>query len=153
EPGTHVDAAQLLELTLWRMLPLAPAGRKDFALVVEKLRDAAPQSPWLRLGEMLLALEDGDRAALLAAANDPPVPTEFPTRLAEGAHEVLLVTAGVQRARAGLEVLAARRHEALYALRDLDRGLTREAAFFRGAGRVEDADRLLRTRDALRRAY
>jgi hypothetical protein len=102
---------------------------------------------------MLLALHNGDRAALLAAADRPPAPQRFSGVLGEMPHHGLLRELGLSSERAGLEVVASRSHQALHALRDLDRGLGREGAFLRGAGREDDAGKLERARDGLRRAY
>lgn len=147
------EQEQLAELICWRMLPLTSAGREDYGRQVARLRQIAPANAWLGVHEMLLALHDADRAALLAAADRPPSRSTFPGVLGESPHRMLLEELGLSYDRAALEVIASRSHEALHALRDLDRGLSREAAFLRSAGRGDDAMKLERMRDGLRRAY
>jgi alpha-2-macroglobulin len=153
EARVQSEQEQLAELTCWRMLPLPPSGRDAFARQVARLRDVAPENPWGGVHAMLLALHDGDRAALLGASDGPPKPERFPGVIAESPHHTLLQGLGLSYERAGLEVIASRSHEALHALRDLDRGLGREAAFLRGNGEVDGAAKLERARDELRRAY
>lgn len=151
EPTHKSDAIALRELICWRMLPVTPNNRDAFSREVERLRQVAPSSAWLRVWTMLLALHAGDRSALMTAAQEAPSPAQYPT--AELLHLRMLQELGLSRQHAGLEVLASRTHEPLHALRELDRGLSREADFLREAGRTADADQLKRVRDTLRQAY
>lgn len=153
--NTRKHAADLDDLVCWRMLPVGEVGRTEFRKQVEALKKKDSQAGWLGVYELYQAFLEQDRAALLAAAGDEKkrTPDRFPTVWAEQAHHALLLELGLSRPQAGLEVLAHRSYEALHALRDLDRGLTREADFLRGADRPADAQKLEACRDRLRRAY
>lgn len=150
------DAAareQVLELYCWRRLPVPPVKIEHFRESVRDLEQAANKNPWLSVFKLYKAALDQNRPALLHAAENLSVPQAFPVVAAEKAHFDLLLELGQSRVQAGLTVVSHRDYNALNALRDLDRILTREAAFLADAGAAADARKLAGARDALRAAY
>src|ERR1051325_408933 len=148
-------AAELQEFLCWRMLPAAPAQRDAFRQQVAKLRALQPSNPWVPVWELYLHSGEGDRNAFLNAASKLPArsPERFPALLGENTQRELLQELGLTRVQAGVEVIAGRSFDALHALRDLDRAITREADFLRSAKRDADADRLVQVGDRYRLAY
>ncbi len=154
-PVTFEQAAELQEFVCWRMQPVPPARRDAFRQEVAKLKKVAPKNPWLFVWELQLLAGDNNRSGLLAAIEGAPIagPTQFPSGLAEKCHLELLQVLGMPRAQAGVEIVSARNHEPLHALRDLDRALTREADYLRESQRNADATRVLQVRNHFRTAY
>jgi len=144
-----------LELACWRMLPVMPAQREAFRQNAAKLKVAQPNNAWVAVWELYLLAGESDRAALLAAIERMPqaLPERFPGKVGEQAHLGLLQELGTPRVRAALQVIAARNHEPLHALRDLDRALSREADFHFAANRPKDAKAIVQVRDRLRQSY
>ncbi len=148
------DDAGLRNFICWRMIPAGTGDHDDYRKQVALLKEQEPAGGWAGVHELLLAYAAGDRAALIAAAaKGDAAPKAFPAAMAEKAHLDLLVELGLPRTRAGLEVAAARSYESLYALRDLDRWMTREADFLRSERRDADAKTVESCRDRLREAW
>ncbi|NQT41095.1 MAG: hypothetical protein HQ581_26625, partial [Planctomycetes bacterium] len=118
-----------------------------------RLESADADSAWLSVFRLILAGIEEDRAAMLAAASRLRLPGDFPGVAREKARLSELQRGGLSRNAAALAVIRGRRYEALYALRDLDRRLTREADFLDRTGQAADAAALRQCRDRLRDAY
>ncbi len=147
------DAGLLLQAACWRMLPVGTGELDTFRDQVGQLTKADPQNRWLTVYRLILAARERDRAAMLRAAESLEAPGQFPSAGAERAHLALLQELGFPRNDAGMEVIRHRSYGPLYALRDLDRALSREIAYFEKAGQTPEANRLLAARDKLRRAW
>jgi uncharacterized protein YfaS (alpha-2-macroglobulin family) len=150
--GTRAD---IQELVCWRMLPLPPAKREEFGKQLTALKELHPGNPWTPILDVYLLTGQSDRAALLQAIDRLPaeLPARFPGEVGEKAHLTILRDIGTPRLTAGMQVIAARSHDPLHALRDLDRALSREAEFLHTAGREQEEKKILDARDRLRRAY
>ncbi|MCI0459401.1 MAG: MG2 domain-containing protein [Gemmataceae bacterium] len=153
--GAGAQAVELQGLLCWRMLPLTESRRPAFRQALARLQKIAPTSPWLPIYELYHAAQQRDRTALRAAVARLParLPERFPASIGEPAHLDLLQAIGRRRSHAAVEVLAARAYEPLHALRDLDRGLTREGDFLRSQGHADEGRTVLEVRDRLRHAY
>lgn len=147
--------AEVLELLCWRSLPVAAKERDAFRKLVAQLKEAQPANPWVAIFELCVIADDADRRTFQAAIEKAPasVPTRFPIAMAESAHRELLQELGHSRVQAGMEVITGRGFEALHALRDLDRAMTREAEALRDARNDALADRVLTLRNRFREAY
>jgi hypothetical protein len=144
----------LRDLLCWRLLSTAAAQPAHFHTAIEALKAGTPSESWLPVYSLCEAANRHDRAALVAlAAKLPQLPRRFPEGAAESAHLKLLRELGLSPTAAGSEVILARTYESLYALRDLDRELLREADFLSASGAGADAAILLKCRDQLRVAY
>lgn len=152
-PDSQRHLVALHDLICWQMLPKARADVPGFQRQLRKLRQSGAESSWLPVYEAYAALLEQDRAALLALAARPPLPESYPTVLAEKCHGSLLREQGQSEVRAGLEVISHRSPDALHALRELDRSLTRETVFLRTAGREAEAKQIEGLRDHLRQGY
>jgi uncharacterized protein YfaS (alpha-2-macroglobulin family) len=154
-PTNDARAADVQELACWRMLPVVHSQRETLRQHVAALKKAQPGNGWAAVWELYLLAGESDRAALLSAIERMPkvMPARFPGIAGETAHWELLRELGIQRVQAGLDVIAAREHEPLHALRDLDRALSREAEFHLAGGQDAQAKAILAVRDRLRLAY
>ena len=141
--------ARLIDLLGWRLLPTAAAQPEELRKVIDRLADL--QESWLPVFAAVDALHRHDRAVLLRPIGQ--LPERFPETFAEEAHFQALRERGLSPSAAGLTVIRQRSFEALYLLRDLDRGLTREAEFLERSGSPDGAAQLRLNRDHLRAAY
>jgi lipopolysaccharide export system protein LptA len=145
----------LRELLCWRLLPTASSRPDQYRLGVESMRMEKPASTWQFVHELFLLSLQQDRLGLLAVARNIPAqfPDRFPDEKAEQAYFLLLEKLGFSPAQAGLDAIAHRNFDSLYALRDLDRCLSREADFLKGINQLNDARTVTNCRDRLRQAY
>ena len=157
------DAVALYEWLCWQSIPLTATETQRFEQRIANLRKmVAAQTPtgatipgqWLPLFDLYRAHKAGDRKAQAAAATTLTRTIDtWPTAAADAALFDLLRELGLSRTQAGVYVISQRRHDSLFALADIDRGLTREADYFRNAGRPADATTLIACRDRLRESY
>ncbi len=152
--GNEEPASAYLESACWRRLAITGSRDERFRIHVQRLEKIEPRSGWADVYAMIVAVGQNDRSALVALALSSSVsPTAFPSVFAEQRHLTLAREFATSRVQAGIDVISARSYQPLHALRDLDRALTREAEFFLINNQKATADRLIGTRDRLRRAY
>jgi hypothetical protein len=143
----------LHRLACWRMLPLDASKAAAFRQHLDRLEAADNADPWATVFELLRAAVQGDRQRMVELADRLKPLQALPGAAAEEAHLALLVELGFSRNTAALAVIRGRDYQPLYALRDLDRALTREADFLASSGQAEAARKLRTARDALRNAW
>jgi len=134
------------------MMPVRGGREAEFARRVEELAAREPASEWVGVFRLYAAAVRGDRAGMIEMAGVKG-PAAFPTVAGEAAEFDRLRGLGMAPVAAGLEVISLRSYEPLYGLMDLDRALTREVEFLRGAKREAEAAKLEGCRGRLREAY
>ena len=113
-----------------------------------------PDDPWRNIADLVISGRETNRKGLLKAVEKRiPAPDSFPSRWAENHVKSQLVAEGKTEAEAALAAVAQRNSDSLYALRDLDHVLTRQAEFWRNADREAAAESILEKRDQLRDAW
>lgn len=150
--GAETAAAR--ERALWWSLPPAAAARGEVLDRIDGLPGSQADRPWTRVLRLYAAAERGDAKRLAAEARAlRNTPDDFPSHAGDRLALEALLDGGTPRADALLRVIAARDDAPLYALRDLDEALTREALAAGQRGEKETAGALTDTRNRLRDAY
>ncbi|HSI85897.1 MAG TPA: alpha-2-macroglobulin family protein [Candidatus Methylacidiphilales bacterium] len=158
EAAKHPESAEsiaMLRLAIWHSLPAeGDRARKEAGALSERLASAAPGDEWGSVYRLYFAAVSEDRASLKQAAVRVLSPRSFPIVGSEEAYRQWCKQAAVcDELDAGLQIITHRNFDPLFALRDLDLNLTRQADYMKANGDAPGADALLKARDVLRAAW
>ncbi len=147
------DPQRIREYAAWLLMWSAEGPHPEFKGAAYPLLQQKEQGGWGPVYALYIALQGNDGVDILRKSALGKLPTRFPGALAERAHQALLRETGMDRTRAGLEVIVRRSYRSLHALKDLDRRLTHQAGLLEFAGKKDEALQLQRCRDRLRKCY
>jgi len=138
---------------LWQRLPLRSSEISSFSKELEAVPSCSSPSPWFDVFRLYLAAVRGARGDVVRWAGKVKAPETFPTAYLDQAFVEVARSLGESKARAGVRAIEVREFDALYALGDLDRRLTRELEYLKSSGREEESSTVRACRDRLRLAY